>query len=199
MRRGALVPVALSLLPVSKGVNALANELKEPNAQVETNNQSPTAEDYEAIKADLEVEKAKAQTLVYEATRPLQERISALEAELQAARDERQATSNDLEGAKAAYAYAVEDFKKLAAASNPLLPPEVISGATIEEVKASIEKANKLVANVQSFLQEGLTKQAQQASVPAGAPARTGLDLSSLSTNEKINLGLEQARKKKES
>jgi chromosome segregation ATPase len=195
MRRGALVPVAFSLLPVSKGVNALVNELKEPNESQVENNQSPTAEDYEAIKAELEAEKAKAQTLADEATRPLQERISALEAELQAARDERQATSNELEGAKAAYAYAVEDFKKLAAAANPLLPPEVISGATIEEVKASIEKANKLVANVQ----ESLSKQTQQASVPAGAPARTGPDVSSLSTKEKINLGLEQARKKKES
>jgi chromosome segregation ATPase len=174
----------------------LANELADkPESQVETNNQTPSAEDYEAIKAELEAEKQKAAQLVEEATQPLQERVTALEAELQAARDERQATSNELEGAKAAYAYAVDDFKKLAAVSNPLLPPEVISGATIEEVKASIEKANRLVANVQ----ESLTRQAQATSVPAGAPARTGPDLSSLSTKEKINIGMEQARKKKES
>jgi hypothetical protein len=55
-------------------------------------------------------------------------------------------------------------------------------------------RANKLVANVQ----ESLSRQAQAASVPAGAPQRTGPDVSTMSTKEKINLGLEQARKKKE-
>jgi hypothetical protein len=50
------------------------------------------------------------------------------------------------------------------------------------------------VANVQ----ESLSRQAQAASVPAGAPARTGLNVEGLSTKEKINLGLEQAKKKKE-
>jgi hypothetical protein len=96
----------------------------------------------------------------------------------------------DFEGAKAAYAYAVEDYKRLAASSNPLIPIEAISGATIEEVKESLHRARKLVANVQSSLMEG--------AVPAGAPARAGLDISAMSTKEKINYGLEQARKKKD-
>jgi hypothetical protein len=102
--------------------------------------------------------------------------------------------SHDFEGAKAAYAYAVEDYKKLAASSNPLIPVEAISGATIEEVKDSLDRALKLVANVQ----ESLTKRAQASSVPAGAPARAGLDTTGMSTKEKINYGLEQARKKKD-
>jgi hypothetical protein len=96
----------------------------------------------------------------------------------------------DFEGAKAAYAYAVEDYKRLAASSNPLIPIEAISGATIEEVKESLDRARKLVANVQSSLREG--------AVPAGAPARAGLDISAMSTKEKINYGLEQARKRKD-
>ena len=102
--------------------------------------------------------------------------------------------SHDFEGAKAAYAYAVEDYKKLAASSNPLVPVEAISGATIEEVKGSLDRARRLVANVQ----ESLTKQAQASSVPAGAPARAGLDTAGMSTKEKINYGLEQARKKRD-
>jgi len=182
------------------------------NGEPEPTNNTPTKEDYEAIKTELETEKQRAQTLVAEATQELTGKVATLEADLATKAGELETLQGQLaeattahselveefEGAKAAYAYAVEDFKKLAAASNPLLPPEVISGATIEEVKASLERANKLVANVQSFLQEGLTKQAQQASVPAGAPVRSGPDLSSLSTKEKINLGLEQAKKRKE-
>ena len=171
----------------------------EENTKVENN--TPTAEDYAAIKLELETERQRAQGLVTEATMPLQERVIALEAEvsvktqdIEAMKGQLAEASINFEGAKAAYAYAVEDFKKLASASNPLIPPEVIFGTTVEEVKASLARTNKLVANVQ----ESLLKQAAAASVPAGAPARTGPDVSAMSTTEKINFGLDQAKKKKE-
>jgi chromosome segregation ATPase len=167
----------------------------------ETTNETPTKEDYEAIKLELEDERQRAQSLVAEATGELTERIATLEAEAKQ-KDEQitiystdaQALQEQLEGAKAAYAYAVEDFKKLAASSNPLIPPEVIFGTTVEEVKASLARTNKLVANVQ----ESLAKQAVASVVPAGAPQRTGPDVEGMSTKEKINLGLEQAKRKKE-
>ena len=182
--------------------------------ETKTENNTPSAEDYAALKLELEAEKAKSQELVAEATKPFQERVTALETELAAippnsglvleiealkgqlteASTAHSELVEEFEGAKAAYAYAVEDFKKLATASNPLIPPEAIYGGSIEEIKMSLDRANKLVANVQ----ESLAKQAQQNLVPAGAPQRTGPDLSALSTKEKINLGLEQARKKKD-
>lgn len=180
----------------------------EPETKNQVENQTPSQEDYDAIKSELEAERTRAQTLVAEATRELTEKVATLETEVatlsQQVVEKTQELNElnelyklnqlDFEGAKAAYAYAVDDFKKLAAASNPLIPQEAIYGTTIEDIKASLERANKLVANVQ----ESLSKQAQASVVPAGAPARTGPDLSSLSTKEKINLGLEQARKKKE-
>ena len=145
------------------------------------------------------------QELVQPAGKELQDKVVALESQVEAKagvitglEGQLARLSHDFEGAKAAYAYAVEDYKKLAASSNPLIPTEAISGATIEEVKDSLDRALKLVANVQSFLQEGLARQAQASSIPAGAPARAGLDTSAMSTKEKINYGLEQARKKKE-
>ena len=176
--------------------------------ETKVENNTPTAEDYAALKAELEAERSKAAVLVEEATKPLLEKVTSLEAEVGAKTQDIEAMKGQLaeastahselveefEGAKAAYAYAVEDFKKLAAASNPLIPPEVIFGTTVEEVKASLARTNKLVANVQ----ESLAKQAVASVVPAGAPARTGPDVGGMSTIEKINLGLEQARKKKE-
>ena len=169
--------------------------------ETKVDNNTPTAEEYAALKAELETERAKATELVAEATQPLQERVTALEGELETKaglitglEDQLAQAANDFEGAKAAYAYAVEDFKQLAIASNPLIPQEAIYGGSIEEIKASLDRANRLVANVQ----ESLSKQAQAASVPAGAPQRTGPDVSAMSTKEKINLGLEQARKRKE-
>lgn len=167
----------------------------------ENENQTVTKEEYDAIKLELEAERQRAQGLVAEATGELTERIATLEADLAAKTGELEplktqvaTTTGELEGAKAAYAYALEDFKKLAASSNPLIPPEVIFGTTVEEVKASLGRANKLVANVQ----ESLAKQAAASVVPAGAPVRSGPNVEGMSTKEKITLGLEQARKKKE-
>jgi ABC-type transporter Mla subunit MlaD len=169
--------------------------------ETKTVNNTPTAEDYQALKTELEAERKKTATQVAEATKGLQAKVTSLEAEVGAKTQDIEAmkgqlveASTNFEGAKAAYAYAVEDFKRLAAASNPLIPQEAIYGTTIEEIKASMGRANKLVANVQ----ESLSKQAQAASVPAGAPARTEPSTEGLSTKEKINLGLEKARKKKE-
>ena len=171
----------------------------EENTKVENN--TPTAEDYAALKLELEAEKERAAGLVGQATTELQGKVTNLETEvatktqdIEALKGQLAEASTNFEGAKAAYAYAVEDFKKLAAASNPLIPPEVIFGTTVEEVKASLARTNKLVANVQ----ESLAKQAVASAVPAGAPARTGPNVEGMSTKEKINLGLEQAKRKKE-
>jgi len=141
------------------------------------------------------------QELAQPAGKELQDKVAALESQVEARagvitglEGQLVVMSRDFEGAKAAYAYAVVDYKKLAASFNPLIPAEAIQGTTIEEVKDSLDRALKLVANVQ----ESLSKQAQASSIPAGAPARAGLDTSAMSTKEKINYGLEQARKKKE-
>jgi len=174
----------------------------------ENTNQAPTQEAYNAVKLELEGERQRAQGLVAEATGELTQRIATLETEAkqkdeqittystdaQALQEKLDERTQEFEGTKAAYAYAVEDFKKLAASSNPLLPPELIFGTTIEEVKESLERGHKLVANVQ----ESLAKQATASVVPAGAPVRSGQNPEGLSTTEKINLGLEQAKKRKE-
>lgn len=174
--------------------------MEEPNELKELN-QTPSTEDYEAIKAELEAERAKAQELVDQATKDLKTTIATYEQELESKTQElnklkelNELNQQDLEGAKAAYAYAVDDFKKLAAASNPLIPAEVIYGTTIEEVKASLDRANTLVGRVK----QSLAEQTSQTSIPAGAPARTAPSTEGLSTKEKINLGLEQARRRKD-
>jgi len=135
------------------------------------------------------------------AVKELQEKVAALEeqlgtktGEVAGLEDRLARLGQDFEGAKAAYAYAVEDYKRLASSANPVVPVEAIHGTTVEEVKGSLDRALKLVASVQ----DSLAKQVRANSVPAGAPVRTGQDTSVMSSKEKINYGLEQARKKKE-
>ena len=179
--------------------------MAEEQEKIETTNESPTAEDYAAIKLELETERQRAQGLVTEATMPLQERVIALEAEvsvktqdIEAMKGQLAEASTNFEGAKAAYAYAVEDFKKLVLQTNPLFTPDIIGGDTIDAVKTSVEKAGVLVGRVKEGLEAQAKALAGLTTVPAGAPARTGASTEGMSTKEKINLGLEQAKKKKE-
>lgn len=167
----------------------------------ESKDQSEHNEGKELKEQESEAEKAKATELVEQATKDLQAKVTSLEADAASRTQEinelkklNELNELNFEGAKAAYAYAVEDYKKLVASSNPLVPTEAIAGTTIEEVKDSLDRALKLVASVQ----ESLARQAQASSVPAGAPARTGLDTSAMSAKDKINYGLEQTRKRKE-
>ena len=173
--------------------------------ETKVENNTPTAEDYEALKAELEAEKQRAETRVAEATKPLLEQVATLEADLASKTAElgplqgqlAEATTN-FEGAKAAYAYAVEDFKKLVLQTNPLFTPDIIGGDTIDAVKTSVEKAGVLVGKVKEGLEAQASALSQLSVVPAGAPARSPINTEGLSTKEKINLGLEQARKKKD-
>jgi hypothetical protein len=177
--------------------------LNDESTETKERKQASTAGESEGVtqKTGKSQESDDSQETVKPATKELQNKVAVLESQVEVKagvitglQDKLAGLSGDYEGARAAYAYAVEDYKKLAASSNPLIPAEAISGATIEEVKESVDRALKLVASVQ----ESLSKQAQASSIPAGAPARTGLDISAMSTKEKINYGLEQARKKKD-
>jgi chromosome segregation ATPase len=173
---------------------------------IENTNQTPTQEDYPdaigAIKLELEAERQRAQGLVAEATKELTEKVATLETEvstktqdIEALKGQLAEASTNFEGAKAAYAYAVEDYKQLVLKANPLFTPDIIWGTTIEELKNSMGKAEVFVSKVK----QGIEAQAAASVVPAGAPVRTPPSTEGLSTKEKINLGLEQAKKKKES
>jgi molecular chaperone GrpE (heat shock protein) len=171
----------------------LADEQNELKEQKELKEQEPETEAEKSVGGGQET--------VQPAAKELEDKVAALEGQVEAKagvitelQGQFARLSHDFEGAKAAYAHAVDDYKKLVLSSNPLVPAEAVSGATIEEVKDSLDRALKLVASVQ----ESLTNKAQASSVPAGAPARAGMDTSAMSTKEKINYGLEQARRKKE-
>jgi hypothetical protein len=159
--------------------------------EIKVGDNTPTAEDYEALKAELEAEKQKASRLVEEATKPLLERITTLETDLAA----RTGEINEL---KELNKLAVEDYRKLVLQTNPLFTPDIIEGDTIDAVKASVEKAGVLVSKVKEGLEAQAAALSQLNTVPAGAPARGHINTEGLSAKEKINLGLEQARKRKE-
>ena len=169
-------------------------------------------EDYQALilalqkgKDELEAEKAKSQEAVV-----LHEKdVATLEADL-ASKDivlhekdtqitelttQTEGQTQELITSKAALESAVGAYKDVVLKANPLIPTDLIQGLTIDEVNASLEKASNLVAEIQTKIQTESESKSKSESIPTGAPQRTGPDLSSMTTKEKINYGLDQARK----
>jgi chromosome segregation ATPase len=165
--------------------------LAEAQAEVERL-QSQTA-DAEARAAHLEEQNNALQRELEEA----QGRVAALEEELAAARTEAEAKhelvlslEGQVEELRGALTAAAERYRELLLASNPEVPGDLVRGESIEEVEASLEAARQTVLQVRSHLES----QAQAGRVPTGSPVRSGPDLSALSPQEKIQMGLSRPR-----
>ena len=108
-----------------------------------------------------------------------------------------QAQLNQLETQRADYeaqmvalrgnlAQAVGKYRSRLLAESPEVPEDLVKGDTPEEVDASFAAARRVVERIK----ERLETQTNIERVPAGAPARSLPDLSSLSPAEKIAYGL---------
>ncbi|MDD5313363.1 MAG: hypothetical protein PHO26_10045 [Dehalococcoidia bacterium] len=122
-------------------------------------------------------------------------RISALEAQLTEkdtalteAKKALEIQASDFAVLKTTHEAAITAYKKLAISSNPLFSAELISGNTVAEVDVSMQKITDLAGLVRSKIEADI----KSVSVPAGAPERSGPDISGLSPREKIKQGLEK-------
>jgi myosin protein heavy chain len=84
---------------------------------------------------------------------------------------------------------ALNRYREAALQREPQLPADLVTGETVADVDAAIERARQTVAQVRQHLEQ----QAQALRVPAGAPARGSPDTSDLSAGEKIRLGLQKS------
>jgi len=111
--------------------------------------------------------------------------------ELSEAKKMLDAQAADIASLKAAGEEAVTAYKKLAVSSNPLFSGDVITGATIAEVDASMARVTDLAGKIKTKVEAEI----KATIVPAGAPERSGPDTSGLSPREKIKQGLEENKK----
>jgi septal ring factor EnvC (AmiA/AmiB activator) len=166
-------------------IAALQDELTE--AQTEVDRLQTIAADREARAAHLE------ETLA--GLREEQGRLSASLSEAQvqfAARDEDlAAVRQELAALQASLKAAASKYRDALLASRPEVPPDLVSGETVEEVDQQLEGALRMVAQLRTHLES----QAQTQRVPTGAPARRAADLSALSPAEKIVHGLSQQQR----
>ncbi len=143
-----------------------------------------TQEELTATKAELEALQETVADAEARATH-LDSQLTQANEELELTRGESETREQDL---AAQLRSAAERYRELALEQTPELPAELVSGATVDEIDESLERARETVSKVRGHLES----QAQAAKVPAGAPPRSEPDLSGLSTEEKISYGLQQ-------
>lgn len=156
---------------------------QELGQQQQPRDNAPAPEELEALKAQLEEER-KAKSEIEQA---LMEKDARL-AELEKALEEAKAASTELSQLKDSHSRAVSKYLEALRAANPSIPPDVISGQSIDEIDASLEKAKAIAKAVRASLEQ----EAQQTAVPAGAPPRVTISPEGLSPREKIALGITQ-------
>ncbi|MBI4339418.1 MAG: hypothetical protein HY680_05645 [Chloroflexi bacterium] len=93
----------------------------------------------------------------------------------------------EMAGLRQQLADATSWYREALLAGAPEVPAELVSGATPEELAASVARAKQMVERIRGGVQ------AQQR-VPAGSPVRTGPDFSSLAPQDKIAYALAQRR-----
>jgi len=165
-------------------MTALQDELADARAEVDR--LQPIAADREARAAHLEETLAQLrqeQSQLSASLGEAQAQVAARDEEIAGLRQESEALQVNLKAAASKY-------RDVLLAGRPDVPPDLVSGETVEEVDQQLEAALRMVAQLRSHLES----QAQALRVPTGAPARRAPDLSALSPGEKIAYGLSRQR-----
>ena len=145
-------------------------------------------EENEALRGEKEVAAAELEHLRGQlaerdaAFKPLEEELKQLKGELTARDAELKTVGETASALGDSLTRAITSYKGLVIRANPGLTPELISGETVDEVDASLEKAKGVIEAVRKSLEA----ERAGAKVPAGAPPRMPPDLSALSPIEKI-------------
>ncbi len=113
-------------------------------------------------------------------------RIAHLEAALGEAEDAAKRRDEEMEGVNARLAQAVELYRVSLLASEPDVPEDMVQGSTVEVVQESLARVRQMVEQVRGRLEA----RASLERTPLGVPARSAPDLSALSPQEKILVGL---------
>ena len=163
----------------------MSDEIKETQDKAEVaRNEAISPDELADIKAQL-AEEQKANVTFQEAAEKKDVTIADLEAQLSEAKKSSESLTTSL---KEARDQAVAKYLTMVKALNPQVPEAMISGETIEEIDASIEKGKAMVTSVK----QSLEAEASAAKVPAGAPPRGTISLEGMSPKEKIAYGIQQ-------
>ncbi len=116
----------------------------------------------------------------------LEQALVTKDSEITALKQSLDDTEQSLDELGKALPQAVAAYKEIVVQANPGILTELIAGDSIEEVNESLKNARALMERVRQEMEA----EAAKTRVPAGAPQRAPLDLSSLSAREKIQYAI---------
>jgi len=122
----------------------------------------------------------------------LNERVASLTAENATAAQITAQHKADLIALQGSHDSAVTAYRELIIKSNPLFTPDLIQGATIQELEVAAKKVNDLAAHVRAKIEADI----KSVIIPAGAPERSGPDTSGLTAREKIYHAVTEGKNK---
>lgn len=111
------------------------------------------------------------------------DRIVALQGELEAARSDTERLSARLRDSALKY-------REARLAGSPHIPADLVTAEEIEEIDGQLVAAERVVTQMQERLEK--ERRRESPPIPAGSPVRRAPDYSSLPPAEKIKLGLQQ-------
>jgi hypothetical protein len=150
-------------------------------------------EQLEGARAEVARLQADAAHAAAEATRLRDGLVVAEDARITAESDA-SALRSQLDDASAKARRAAERYRDLVVRTEPALPAELIAGEDIDAVDAAVSAARDIVGRVRSHIEAQAESATARARVPAGAPARSSPDLSTMTPEQKIRYGLAAGR-----
>lgn len=114
---------------------------------------------------------------------------TAADAEQAAQAEELAVARRLLDAERAQTRAAVARYREAVLAAEPDLPPELVSGETLEELDGSLDAARRAVAQIRERISG---EDGTGGGFPAGAPARSAATTAGMTATEKIVAGLEQ-------
>ena len=167
--------------------NELEEQLTEAYAQIETLQASAADAEARATTASADLKAA------VDAQEDLQSQLVEAEADRNAAQGRVAQLELDGEGLRGQLREAALKYREVRLAAAPDVPQDLVPElATIEEIDREFESAMRVVGQLREKLEKEAAEQKRTTRVPAGAPARRQVDVSSLSASEKIRLGLQR-------
>ncbi len=119
----------------------------------------------------------------------LEQSLASRESDISRLEQARTEMEERLQGLSHSLAEAVDSYKAMMIQANPEVMAELVSGDSIPVINEAVSKAKALVSKVR----QGLEAEVARVRVPAGAPERTSLDLSALSSREKIQYAIKRS------
>ena len=115
------------------------------------------------------------------------ERLSALQSELEATREENQRLASGLRESAIKY-------RDARLAASPEIPSDLVTAEEMGEIEGQLAAAERVVGEMREKMER--ERRRETPAVPAGAPVRRAPDFSGLPPAEKIRVGLQESSRR---